>query len=71
MKFKVLMAMKMLVVALWVVTPRGLVGGYQCFGRMYHLHLWGEGGGDTFLHKGINHLQDNTSSQPRRPQSSW
>jgi hypothetical protein len=35
------MAVKMSTVVFWVVTLYSLVGGYQCFGGMYHLHLQG------------------------------
>jgi hypothetical protein len=31
MRFEVLIAVKMLMLAFWVVTPCGLVGRYQCF----------------------------------------
>jgi hypothetical protein len=31
--------MKMAVVVFWIATPCSLVGGYQRFGGIYHLHL--------------------------------
>jgi hypothetical protein len=33
---------KMSVVVFWVMMLCGLVGGYQCFELMYHLHLQDE-----------------------------
>jgi hypothetical protein len=42
MRFKVFMAVKMWIVLFFcVVILCSLVGGYQCFGRMYHLHAQG------------------------------
>jgi hypothetical protein len=32
----------MLMMAFWLVTPSGLMGGYQHFGGTYFLHLQGE-----------------------------
>lgn len=40
------------------------------FGGPDHLHLF-EDGGDTFHWNTGNHLQDNTESQPRRPQPAF
>jgi hypothetical protein len=48
-----LAAMKMLIVIFWVVTPCGLVGGYQLFGGTYP-----EDGDDTFLRNVGNHIQE-------------
>jgi hypothetical protein len=35
MRFEVLMAMKMLMLVFWVVTPCGLADKFQSFGEMY------------------------------------
>jgi hypothetical protein len=32
---------ELLMLVLWVVTPYGLIGGYQSFGETYCLHLQG------------------------------
>jgi hypothetical protein len=37
MRFKVFMAVKMLIVVFWVVTPCSVTSGYQHFGEIYHL----------------------------------
>jgi hypothetical protein len=47
--FDVLTAVKMSIVVFRVLTPCDLVGGYQCFGGTYRLHLQGDDGGDTLL----------------------
>jgi hypothetical protein len=45
------------------VAPCSLIGGYQRF------TFNPEGGGDTFLRKVGNHIQDYTTSQPRHLRS--
>jgi hypothetical protein len=35
-------ARKLFIVVFWVVTPCGLISGYQRFGETYHLHLQGD-----------------------------
>lgn len=42
MRFEGLMAVKMFMLVLWVVTPCGLVCRYQRFRVTYFLHLYGE-----------------------------
>jgi hypothetical protein len=37
-RFEILAAVKISIVVFWVVTPCGLIGGYQHFGGMYRLH---------------------------------
>jgi hypothetical protein len=41
------MVVKMSMVFFWVVTPRELVGRYQCFREIYSLHLQGSHGVTT------------------------
>jgi hypothetical protein len=57
---KNLAAAKMLIVVFWFATSCNLVDGYQPEDRC-----------DTFLRNIRNHLQENTASQPRRPQSTF
>jgi hypothetical protein len=39
-RYEVFTAVKLLIMALWVVTLSGLGCGYRRFGRMYRLHLY-------------------------------
>jgi hypothetical protein len=60
----VLMAVKMSMLVLWVITPCGLVGRYQRFGATYR-----EDGGSIFLWNVGIYLQVHTALQPRRTTS--
>jgi hypothetical protein len=39
MRFEVFTVIQIWFVVFWVMMPHGLIGGYQCFGVTYSLHL--------------------------------
>lgn len=53
----------MLVAVFWIGAPCSLVGGYRPFRGTYRLL---KGTGVKFIRNVNNHLQDCTTSQPRR-----
>jgi hypothetical protein len=69
MRFGVFTAVKIWIVVSWVMTWCCLVGGYQCFGRTYHLPLHGI---METIHSSetlITTCKTTGRHDPRRPQS--
>jgi hypothetical protein len=74
---EVLTAVKMSILVFWVVTPCGLVGRYQRFGRAYYLCLQGRVSPSYSTlnmdairssETPVSHVQDCTASEPIRRQ---